>query len=217
MLISDLVKRLIEQVAFEARSSEFVDKKSGVSARLTISARENAVSAAERRALINSESTTQVWISDLAGIIPSITGKVELVYEGEQEGPYQVAMNLVDKAIRSQFVKYFPDPDQLKKRRNTGKPSAQQKADENPYRSITAWFDKGNQLNIPFNTKDEQKIQLLYGVDGLHALVKNTSPEPMICSLAYSWSSYCMALPPTPPLVKSYLKIRSNLKTCLEA
>lgn len=172
VMISDLVKRLIEQVAFEARNSELVDKKSGVSARLTISARENAVSAAERRALINGESTTQVWISDLSGIIPSITGKVELVYEGEQEGPFQVAMNLVDKAIRSQFVQYFPDPDQLKKRRNTGKPSSQQKADENPYRSIISWFDKGNQINIPFNTKDEQKLQLLYTVDGLHALVK---------------------------------------------
>ncbi|HMR85095.1 MAG TPA: magnesium chelatase, partial [Niabella sp.] len=135
-----------------------------------------AVSAAERRALINGEISTQVWISDLSGIIPSITGKVELVYEGEQEGPFQVAMNLVDKAIRSQFVQYFPDPDQLKKRRNTGKPSSQQKADENPYRSIISWFDKGNQLNIPFNTKDEQKLQLLYTVDGLHALVKKYFP-----------------------------------------
>ena len=114
--ISDLVKRLIEQVAFEARGSEFVDKKSGVSARLTISAFENAVSAAERRAIVNNEKQTQVWISDLVGIIPSITGKIELVYEGEQEGPYQVAMNLVDKAIRSQFVQYFPNPDQLKKK-----------------------------------------------------------------------------------------------------
>ena len=113
--ISDLVKRLIEQVAFEARTSEFVDKKSGVSARLTISAFENAVSAAERRAIINKEKQTQIWISDLIGIIPSITGKIELVYEGEQEGPYQVAMNLLDKAIRSQFVQYFPNPDSLKK------------------------------------------------------------------------------------------------------
>ncbi|MFT4092855.1 MAG: magnesium chelatase [Niabella sp.] len=172
IMISDLVKRLIEQVAFEARNSEFVDKKSGVSARLTISARENAISAAERRALINNEKSTQVWIADLVGIIPSITGKVELVYEGEQEGPYQVAMNLVDKAIRSQFVQYFPDPEQLKKRRNTGKPASQQKADENPYRSIINWFDKGNQLNLSFNTKDEQKLNQLYTVDGLHALVK---------------------------------------------
>ena len=65
-----------------------------MSARLTIAAFENAVSAAERRAIVNNEKQTQVWISDLAGIIPSITGKIELVYEGEQEGPYQVAMNL---------------------------------------------------------------------------------------------------------------------------
>ena len=114
--VADLVKRLIEQVAFEARGSEFVDKKSGVSARLTISAFENAVSAAERRAILNKEKATQVWVSDLIGIIPSITGKIELVYEGEQEGPYQVAMNLLDKAIRSQFIQYFPNPDTLKKR-----------------------------------------------------------------------------------------------------
>ena len=170
--VSDLVKRLIEQVAFEARGSELVDKKSGVSARLTISAYENAVSAAERRAIINNEKQTQVWMSDLIGIIPSITGKVELVYEGEQEGPFQVAMNLVDKAIRSQFIHYFPNPDALKKRRTTGKPSLQEKEVENPYRSITNWFDKGNNLNISFNTTDKDKTLLLYKVDGLYSLVK---------------------------------------------
>src|SRR5687768_1926381 len=136
--VSDLVKRLIEQVAFEARSSELVDKKSGVSARLTISAFENAVSSAERRAIINQEKQTQVWMSDLVGIIPSITGKVELVYEGEQEGPYQVAMNLVDKAIRTQFTQYFPNPDMVKKRVRP-KTEAEPK-EENPYRSITSWF-----------------------------------------------------------------------------
>lgn len=175
--ISDLAKRLIEQVAFEARNSELVDKKSGVSARLTISALENAISSAERRAIINNEKKTQVWISDLAGIIPSITGKVELVYEGEQEGPFQVAMNLVDKAIRTQFIEYFPNPDQLKKRRNTGKPSQEEQKDDNPYRSITQWFDKGNLLNISFNTSDKDKIMLLYKVDGLHALVKKFFPK----------------------------------------
>jgi magnesium chelatase subunit I len=176
--VSDLVKRLIEQIAFEARASEFVDKKSGVSARLTISAFENAVSSAERRDIINNEKTTQVWMNDLVGIIPSITGKVELVYEGEQEGPYQVAMNLVDKAIRSQFIQYFPNPDQLKKRRNTGKASAQlEKENENPYRSITQWFDKGNHLNISFNTSDKEKTMLLYKVDGLHALIMKYFPK----------------------------------------
>ncbi len=165
--ISDLVKRLIEQVAFEARGSEFVDKKSGVSARLTIAAYENAVSAAERRALINQEKQTQVWISDLVGIIPSITGKIELVYEGEQEGPYQVAFNLLEKSIRTLFGQYFPNPDTLKKKR--GKEAS---ADDTPYKSITRWFDNGNHLDLFFETKDADKMQLLYKVDGLHALVK---------------------------------------------
>ncbi|MEO6230157.1 MAG: AAA family ATPase [Ferruginibacter sp.] len=165
--ISDLVKRLIEQVSFEARASEFVDKKSGVSARLTIAAYENAVSAAERRAIINDEKETQVWISDLVGIIPSITGKIELVYEGEQEGPYQVAFNLLEKATRTLFNQYFPNPDTLKKKR-----SKEATAEDNPYKSITRWFDSGNHLDVFFETKDADKVQLLYKVDGLHALVK---------------------------------------------
>ncbi len=165
VLVSDLVKRLIEQVSFEARSSEYVDKKSGVSARLTIAAFENAVSAAERRAILNAERQTQIWMSDLIGIVPSITGKIELVYEGEQEGPYQVAFNLLEKAFRSQFLNYFPNPDQLKKRKADTR-------DENPFRAVTHWFDKGNHLNLFFNTPDAEKIQQLYKVDGLHALVK---------------------------------------------
>lgn len=163
--MSDLIKRLIEQVAFEARTSELVDKKSGVSARLTISAYENAVSTAELRAITNKEKDTQVWVNDLIGIIPSITGKIELVYEGEQEGPYQVAFNLLNKAIRTQFVQYFPNPDQAKKRR--GEPAA-----DNPYKAITSWFDKGNTMSLLMNLKDTEKIQLLYKVDGLYALVK---------------------------------------------
>ena len=170
--MSDLVKRLIEQVSFEARASEFVDKKSGVSARLTIAAYENAVSAAERRAIMNKEKETQIWISDLTGIIPSITGKIELVYEGEQEGPYQVAYNLVEKAIRTQFAKYFPNPDSYKKRR-----SKESVTEENPYKAITHWFDAGNQLNVFFGLKDEDKIQLLYKVDGLYGFVKKHYPN----------------------------------------
>src|SRR4030095_6737771 len=130
---SDMVKRLIEQVAFEARSNEYVDKKSGVSARLTITAFENVMSSAERRAIIHNENQTQVWISDMAGIIPSITGKIELVYEGEQEGPYQVALNLVDKAVRSIFVQYFPNPETLKKRKAAGRASIAEKEEDNHY------------------------------------------------------------------------------------
>jgi magnesium chelatase subunit I len=173
VVVSDLIKRLIEQVAFEARESEFVDKKSGVSARLTIAAYENAVSSAERRAIINDEETTLVWVSDLNGIIPSITGKIELVYEGEQEGPYQVSFNLLEKAIRTQFKKYFPDPETFKKRKS-------KEPLENPYKAITSWFDAGNDLSLFLETKDADKVQKLYAVNGLHALVKkyyNTLPE----------------------------------------
>jgi magnesium chelatase subunit I len=171
--MSDLVKRLIEQVAFEARGSEWVDRKSGVSARLTISACENAVSAAERRCIINNETQTQVWISDLAGIIPSITGKIELVYEGEQEGPLQVALNLLNQSVRTLFIQYFPNPEKMKKRRNTGKPSVpEQKEDDNPYKAVVAWFDKGNALTLITDQKDDSKIHELYRVNGLHALAK---------------------------------------------
>jgi magnesium chelatase subunit I len=175
--VSDLIKRLVEQVAFEARANEYVDKKSGVSARLTIAAYENAVSSAERRAIIHGEKRTQVWISDLSGIIPSITGKIELVYEGEQEGPYQVAVNLVDKSIRTQFVQYFPNPDQVKKKRVTGKKSADEKEVESPYKAIIRWFDGGNHLDILLDMKDADKITTLYKVDGLYGFVKKHFPH----------------------------------------
>ncbi|MEO5998967.1 MAG: sigma 54-interacting transcriptional regulator [Chitinophagaceae bacterium] len=172
--VSDLVKRLIEQVSFEARNNEYVDKKSGVSARLTIAAYENAVSSAERRSILNNEKTTQVWINDLVGIIPSITGKIELVYEGEQEGPFQVSMNLLDKSIRSLFIQYFPNPETIKKRRNPGKEAT--KEEENPYKAVIRWFDSGNGIDIFLNVTDKNKILQLYKVDGLNALVKKFFP-----------------------------------------
>jgi magnesium chelatase subunit I len=170
--VSDLVRRLIEQVSFEARTSEFVDPKSGVSARLTIAALENAYSAAERRAILNKEKETQIWISDLVGIIPSITGKIELVYEGEQEGPYQVAYNLLEKTFRTVFGLYFPIPDTKKKRQQSKESSG-----DNPFRSIIAWFDKGNHLNLLFRATDEEKMRLLYSIDGLYGLVKKYYPQ----------------------------------------
>jgi len=114
-LLFEMVKDLIEQIAIEARSSEYVDAKSGVSARLTISAYENLISAAERRKLLHGEKKVKVRIGDFVGVIPSITGKVELVYEGEQEGPYSVAIALISKAIKTEFLNHFPNPDKLSK------------------------------------------------------------------------------------------------------
>src|SRR5436190_561583 len=131
--VNEISRDLVEQIAVEARKSEYVDAKSGVSARLTISAFENLYAAAERRTIINSEKNTAIRITDFVGVIPAITGKVELVYEGEQEGPGIVAQNLVGKAIRAQFVNYFPDPDKYRKQK-----------EKSPYRKITAWFGDGN-------------------------------------------------------------------------
>jgi len=179
--ISELIKTLIAQISFEARTNEFVDKKSGVSARLTIAAYETAVSSAERRAIIHAQNHTQVWISDLSGIIPAITGKIELVYEGEQEGPYEVALNLLNKSIRTTFVSYFPNPDTIKKKHRSKKSSAQQdagpKPPENPYAAIEKWFDSGNRLDLLLDMKDEAKVIELYKVDGLFGLVKKYFPK----------------------------------------
>ncbi|MCX6143667.1 MAG: sigma 54-interacting transcriptional regulator [Ignavibacteriales bacterium] len=103
-------REIIEQTAFEARKSEYVDQKSGVSARFTISAMENLVSNAERRAILVGDRTIVPRICDLAHALPGMTGKVELVFEGEQEGPAEVSKALVGKAVREVFKRYFPDP-----------------------------------------------------------------------------------------------------------
>lgn len=167
----DIIKRLIEQVAFEARASEYVDKKSGVSARLTIAAFENAVSAAERRTLLHNEASTYVRIGDLQAIVPAITGKIELVYEGEQEGPLQVALNLLDKSLRTLFGQYFPNPEVFKKR----KAGSAQEA--NPYRPIIQWFDAGNTLELPQDASDKAYAKALSGVAGLTELVEKRFPR----------------------------------------
>lgn len=161
-----LVKDLVEQVAFEARKSEFIDQKSGVSARLTISAYENLISTAERRMLINREKTTAVRLSDLTGIIPAVTGKIELVYEGELEGPAKVANTLIGKAIKSLFTRYFPDPEKAKKSKSA-----------NPYLSITEWFTEGHSLDISDDLSAAQYKKELMKVAGLKDLVKKFHPK----------------------------------------
>ncbi len=163
VLVFDLMKDLIEQIAIEARESEFVDARSGVSARLTISAFENLISSAERRLLRAGEASTFTRVSDLIGVIPAITGKVELVYEGEQEGPGIVARNLVGKAIRKQFIQYFPDPEKIRKTK-----------EENPYKEIMDWFGDGNMIDIINDFTIREYENELKKVPGLEKLVKET-------------------------------------------
>jgi magnesium chelatase subunit I len=158
--VNELAKDLIEQVAVEARKSEYVDPKSGVSARLTISAFENLMAAAERRAIINNDKNTSVRVSDFVGVIPAITGKVELVYEGEQEGPGIVAQNLIGKAIRAQFVNYFPDPDKFRKQK-----------EKSPYKKISDWFSEGHTVDVLNDMSNADYERALKGVPGLVDLI----------------------------------------------
>lgn len=165
--VPELLEELIEQIAFEARESEYIDHKSGVSARLTISAYENLVSFAERRILLNNEKKTVARIGDLYAIIPSITGKVELVYEGEQEGAYKVAYALIGKAIRSCFVKYFPEPEKSKRKKDT----------PNPFQQIINYFAKGNSIDLLRNVSNNDYERTLLAIDGLNDLVKKHHPK----------------------------------------
>lgn len=127
--VPDFAKDLLEQIVFEARESDYIDAKSGVSARLSITAFENLLSTAERRALISGDDKTTLRLSDFVGIIPSITGKVELVYEGEQEGAAVVAYNLIGEAVKSLFEEFFPKIGKLQKQ-----------DEESPYDDIVSWF-----------------------------------------------------------------------------
>ena len=139
-------KEIIENIAFEARKSEFVDQKSGVSARLTIAAMENLISNAERRAIILNEKTIVPRMCDLPHVLPGVTGKIELVFEGEQEGSLKVGKALVGKSTREVFKKYFPDPLQKPKRKN--QQQEPEKKEPNEYAAIVRWFETGNTLEI---------------------------------------------------------------------
>jgi magnesium chelatase subunit I len=166
VLVPDAALSILEQIGFEARESEYVDAKSGVSARLSISAYENLLSAAERRALQNNETETMIRLTDFAAIVPSITGKIEMVYEGEQEGAAGVARHLIGKAIRSLFSTYFPSPEKLKK-----------KTDESPYQAIIDWFGEGHSLDLMCDITDRKYAAALSVVDGLDELATKLYPQ----------------------------------------
>ncbi|MFN5790195.1 MAG: magnesium chelatase [Bacteroidota bacterium] len=159
--VPDILSYLLEDIAFQARESEFVDAKSGVSARLSISAYENLVSTVERRLLLNKESTGIARVSDFWGIIPAITGKIELVYEGEQEGPQAVAMALFGKAIKNYFLKLFPNPDALSKGN-----------ERDPYGTLKAYFSDANVLELPLDLSENEYLKRLEKVAGLKKLAE---------------------------------------------
>ena len=142
--VPDLAKDLLEGVAFEARNSEYVDAKSGVSARLTISAMENLMAAAKLRLIETGSEATTIRLVDFMSIIPSITGKIELVYEGEQEGADGVAKLLIDNAVMTQFEKIFPRIPKLEK-----------EGVKTPYTDLVDWFDN-NFVELNYSDTDTE-------------------------------------------------------------
>lgn len=161
VVVPDLIRVLIERIAMEARDSEYVDRKSGVSARLTISALESVLSSAELRILRTGEKRTVVRIADLFAVIPAITGKIELVYEGEQEGPAKIAQHLLTLSIRNVFKELFPAA--VKKRKTANTPD--------PYATILAHFEE-EEVDLLNEAGDQLYREILEAVPGLMALVE---------------------------------------------
>jgi magnesium chelatase subunit I len=166
--VPNLLKDLIEEIAFAARDSEFVDKKSGVSARLTISAYENLYSSAERRLLRNREDKTTARITDFWGVIPALTGKVEMVYEGEQEGPAAVALNIIGAAVKKVFLQFFPNPSKLKKGQ-----------ERDPYGVIRAWFAAGNTVDLLTDLPNKKFFAELEQVAGLQKIAEKSAADEL--------------------------------------
>ena len=164
--VPDIAKDLLEQISFEARNSEYVDAKSGVSARTSITAFENLLSTAERRALMYGADKTMVRLTDFLGVIPAITGKIELVYEGEQEGADGVAAILIDEAVKSLFPEYFPKINKLEK-----------KDAETPYDELVHWFFQGEGFELLDDFTDEEYKRALDRIPELNQLVKRHQPD----------------------------------------
>jgi magnesium chelatase subunit I len=163
--VPSLARDLLEQISFEARDSEYIDNKSGVSARLSITAFENLLSTAERRALKSGDDKTTVRLSDFMGIIPAITGKVELVYEGEQEGAAAVAQNLLGAAIKTFFPGYFPKIEKLEK-----------PDEKTAYTDLIEWFFAESGFELLDDCSDEEYNRILGAIVPLEILIKKYQP-----------------------------------------
>ena len=164
--VPEVAKNLLEQISFEARNSEYVDGKSGVSARTSITAFENLLSTAERRALRLGAEKTAVRLSDFIGIIPAITGKIELVYEGEQEGADAVAAILIDDAVKAMFPEFFPKINKLER-----------KDEQTPYDELLLWFFEGNGFELLDDLTEEEYTRQLDAIPPLNALLKTHQPD----------------------------------------
>ena len=183
--VPELAKDIVEQISFEARESVYVDSKSGVSARLSISAFENLISSARRRMLINGESKTVLRMTDFNAVISAINGKIELVYEGEQEGATEISRLLILESVKTFFINYFPKIKKLNKSEEL-----------DPYSEVLDWF-KNKELFIDENLDNKSYNDTFKTIKVLKKFVKNYIPkidpkdENFMCEfLLWGLSSY---------------------------
>jgi magnesium chelatase subunit I len=171
--VPSFLRELIEEVAIQARKSEYVDQNSGVSARLTIALLENVVSNAERRGLVTGEKKVITRVCDLQAAVSAVSGKVELVLEGEQEGAMNVARALLGKGVKALFSQRFPDAFKPRRARARG---AQPPAEESEsqaaaeYRPVLEWFSSGHHLELGDDLPQAEYARALAGVKGLPEL-----------------------------------------------
>ena len=158
--VPELAKTLIEQIGFEARDNELVDPKSGVSARMSITMYENLISGATYRMLVTQQEKTAVRMSDFLAVIPAITGKVELVYEGEQEGAENVALLLLGNAIKSLFNDNFREIKKL------SKPGTSDEFD-----AVVSWFMENSSFSLSGDLSDMAYAEILNAVQPLEDIV----------------------------------------------
>src|SRR6187431_197010 len=157
LMIPDYVREVVEEVAFQARQDQKVDKRSGVSQRLPISTLELVVSNAERRALQSGETLVVPRVTDIYAALPSITGKFELEYEGELRGAEQIARDLIRSAVGSVFSGVFDGVDT---------------------RTVVEWFDLGGSLPLSDSSSADDVIAQTRGVQGLRELASHAGVKP---------------------------------------
>src|SRR5258706_137158 len=175
VLIPGFLRELVEEVAIQARKSEYVDQNSGVSARLPIALIENLVSNAERRGLRTGEGKVTTRICDLQNAVSAVSGKVELVLEGEQEGALNAARALVGRGVKALFAQRFPDafkPRRTRASRSAEAATASGEGDmaSSDYRPVLEWFASGNTIEIADDMPQAEYAKRLAAVKGLAQL-----------------------------------------------
>ena len=201
VVVPEVVENAIEEAVFEARRSEFVDPASGVSQRAAISSLECVVSNAERRGLRTGEAEVRARVADLFAAVPALVGKLELVYEGEQQGTEAVARKVLGAAVRRAFESRFPP---VHDARGAGK---RRRADPAPppgedahYRAVTRWFAAGNTVEVSDDAPEAAHRAALERVDGLldlarrHGAPKSPAEETTMMELCLEGLHQCSVI-----------------------